>query len=77
MSSERIYREPSIFTRSELVAELNSGDPRRMAGALTSAVRHDDDWQCGVRRAAFVHRLAAPLGLSRLFEFRQAYPASN
>jgi uncharacterized protein (DUF2336 family) len=45
MSSERIYREPSVFTRSELVAELNSGDPCRIASALASAVRHDDDWQ--------------------------------
>ncbi len=45
MTSERIYREPPIFTRSELVTELSSGDPHRMAVALRSAVRHDDDWQ--------------------------------
>ena len=44
MSSERIYREPPVFTRSELVHELNSGDPRRIADALASAVRHDEDW---------------------------------
>ena len=44
MSSERVYREPPVFTHSELVEELNSGDPCRVADALVSAVRHDDDW---------------------------------
>lgn len=44
MRSERIYREPPVFTRSELINELNSGDPHRIADALASAVRHDDDW---------------------------------
>lgn len=45
MSSERIYREPPIFTRSEIVTELASGDPLRMADALASAIRHDEDWR--------------------------------
>jgi hypothetical protein len=37
VSSEMIYGEPPAFTRSGLVAELQSGDPRRMADALASA----------------------------------------
>jgi hypothetical protein len=45
MSGDRIYREPPIFTRSELVAELNSGDSHRVADALVSAIRHEEDWQ--------------------------------
>ena len=44
MSGEKIYREPPVYTRSELVEELNSGVPQRIADALVSAVRHDD-WQ--------------------------------
>ena len=44
MCSERVYREPPVFIHSELIEEMNSGDPCRVADALLSAVRHDDDW---------------------------------
>lgn len=44
MPDERTYREPPVFTHSELVEELNSGDSNRIVNALVSAVRHDDDW---------------------------------
>lgn len=45
MLDDRTYREPPVFTHAELVGELNSGDPNRIANALTSAVRHDNDWR--------------------------------
>jgi hypothetical protein len=34
-----------IYEHGGPVGVVGSGDPRRMAGALISAVRHDDDWQ--------------------------------
>jgi hypothetical protein len=44
MSEERTYRAFPVLTRSELIEELNSSDPRRVADALGSAARYDD-WQ--------------------------------
>ena len=43
MNGEMRYQPARVFTHDELVCELESGDPQRMADALISAVSYDDD----------------------------------
>jgi hypothetical protein len=45
VSSEFVYRPVEIMSRSEIVEALESTDPKRVSGALYSAVRSIDDWK--------------------------------
>jgi hypothetical protein len=44
MSEKMIYRAAPVFTRAELNEALESDEPDRIAEALASAVRYEDDW---------------------------------